>query len=101
MAPFRASRRDRGGGANSIDVLRPSLAAARETAERLRALPEVERVITLDSFVPEDQPKKLESIAQAAKALEPAFRTAVKPAPTDEEHVAALNRGVEALTRAL
>jgi len=55
----------------------------------------------LDSFIPDDQPKKLELIAQTAKTLEPALRAVVKPAPTDEETVTALNRGVEALTRAV
>ena len=101
IATYLDLRRDPAAGANAIDVLRPSLAAARQAAERLRALPEVERVITLDSFIPDDQPKKLELIAQTAKTLEPALRTAVKPAPTDEENITALNRGVESLTRAV
>jgi hopanoid biosynthesis associated RND transporter like protein HpnN len=101
IATYLDLRRDPAAGANAIDVLRPSLAAARQAAERLRALPEVERVITLDSFIPDDQPKKLELIAQTAKTLEPALRTPVKPAPTDEENITALNRGVESLTRAV
>ena len=101
IATYLDLRRDPAAGANAIDVLAPSLAAARQAAERLRALPEVERVVTLESFIPDDQPKKLELIAQTAKTLEPALRTVVKPAPTDEENIAALKRGVEALTRAV
>ena len=38
---------------NTIDVLRGNLAEASATAERLRSLPEVGRVLTLQSFVPE------------------------------------------------
>ena len=44
---------------NTIDVLKSDLAQASATAEELRQLPEVGRVLTLQSFVPEDQDAKL------------------------------------------
>ncbi|MEA2987380.1 MAG: uncharacterized protein QOG83_91 [Alphaproteobacteria bacterium] len=100
IATYLDLRKDPMAGANGIDVLKPSLAAARETAERLRKVPEVERVTTLDTFIPDDQEPKLAAIAQAAKALEPAFRATVRPAPTDAEAIAALNRGNDLLIRA-
>ncbi len=73
---------------------------ARETAERLSKLPEVERVMTLDSFIPDDQDKKLALIKQAApNARAGVQRGAAARPPTDEDNVAALNRGAEALTK--
>jgi hopanoid biosynthesis associated RND transporter like protein HpnN len=101
IATYLDLRRDPAAGANGIDVLTPSLPAAREVATRLSALPEVERVMTLESFIPSDQEKKLALIKQAAPKIEPALRAARRPAPTDEENIAALNRGAEALTRAV
>jgi uncharacterized protein len=50
---------------NTVDVLRSSVAQARVTAEKLRQLPEVGRVLTLQSFVPEDQDEKLALIEDA------------------------------------
>jgi hopanoid biosynthesis associated RND transporter like protein HpnN len=51
---------------NTIEVLRSNLAEAAVTAERLRALPEVGRVLTLQSFVPKDQEAKLALIEDAS-----------------------------------
>jgi hopanoid biosynthesis associated RND transporter like protein HpnN len=101
IATYLDLRRDPAAGASTIDVMAPSLAAARQSAERLRALPEVERVVMLDSFIPQDQPEKLEAIAKAAKTLEPVWRVNARPAPTDDEKIAALKRGADAVTRAI
>jgi hopanoid biosynthesis associated RND transporter like protein HpnN len=101
IATYLDLRRDPAAGANAIEVLAPSLMAGREVAERLRKLPEVERVIMLDSFIPEDQPQKLEAIGRAAKALDATWRIAVKAPPTDEEKITNLKRGADALTRAV
>src|SRR5690606_21528989 len=54
---------------NTIEVLAPSLAAADALAERLAALPEVSRAITLSSFIPGDQEEKLAVIQDAASLL--------------------------------
>jgi hopanoid biosynthesis associated RND transporter like protein HpnN len=54
----------------SVDVLAPSQAAADALAAKLKALPLVGDVITLSSFVPEDQQAKLPLIADAANILE-------------------------------
>ena len=100
IATYLDLRRDPTSGANAIDVLTSSLADARSVSEQLSKLPEVDHVVTLDSFIPADQQKKLELISQAARTLEPAFKAAPRPAPTDAEAVAALNRGYDALIRA-
>jgi uncharacterized protein len=51
---------------NTIEVLKSNLAEALPVAERLRQLPEVGRVLTLQSFVPEDQDAKLALIDDAS-----------------------------------
>jgi uncharacterized protein len=55
---------------NTIDVLKSDLAQASATAEELRQLPEVGRVLTLQSFVPEDQDAKLALIEDASFFLQ-------------------------------
>jgi hopanoid biosynthesis associated RND transporter like protein HpnN len=54
----------------SVDVLAPSEAAADALATKLAALPLTGQVITLSSFVPEDQAPKLAIIADAANILD-------------------------------
>ncbi len=91
---------DPAAGTNAVDVLAPSLAAARDNAERLAKLPQVSRAMTLDTFVPKDQPRKLTLIRGAAGALLPALTGPKAPAPTDAENIAALKSAQQALTRA-
>src|SRR5262249_42864636 len=55
---------------NTIDVLKSDLAQASATAEELRQLPQVGRVLTLQSFVPEDQDAKLALIEDASFFLQ-------------------------------
>ena len=100
VATFLELRSDPNTGANAIDVLTPNLEDARATADKLRKLPEVNNVMTLDFFVPSDQEQKLGYIRALAKALEPAFKAPQRPAPSDEDNVAAINRGIDALKKA-
>lgn len=101
IATYLDLRRDPMAGANAIDVLAPTLTAARETADRLSKLPQVDHVMTLDSFIPADQDKKLALIKAAAPKIETALNAARRPAATDEDNVAALNRGADALIKAV
>ena len=55
---------------NTIDVLKSDLAQASATAEKLRQLPEVGRVLTLESFVPKEQDAKLTLIEDASFFLQ-------------------------------
>ncbi len=76
---------------STIDVLAPSIADARKLAARLAALPEVAQVVTIESFVPEDQDQKLPIIERAAEAFAPILDpTRVRTPPTDADDVAAM-----------
>src|SRR5205823_12458105 len=85
IATYLDLRRDPATGASAIDVLAPSLPAAREIAARLSKVTEVERVMTIESFVPDDQETKLGFIRKAAAALGPVFAEPEHTAPTDAE----------------
>ena len=65
----------------TIDVLRPSLAAADALAARLGTLHLVDSVLTLSSFVPRDQEAKLAEIADAASILAATLAPGSAPAP--------------------
>jgi uncharacterized protein len=99
IATYLELRRDPAAGADAIDVVVPSLADARNHAERLSKLPEVERVMTLDTFIPADQEQKIAWIGEAAKAIEPLFDLPKRTPPTDVENVQALRRASDALIR--
>jgi hopanoid biosynthesis associated RND transporter like protein HpnN len=55
---------------NTLDVLRSNFSEASAVAERLRQVPEVGRVVTLQSFVPKDQDAKLALIEDASFFLQ-------------------------------
>lgn len=98
IATYLALRKDPNTGASAINVLTHSDADAKQIAARLEKLPEVLRVMSLDSFVPDDQPAKLKLIAQAAKDLGPALNPDdVDPPPTDQENIDSLKSSVAAL----
>jgi uncharacterized protein len=57
--------------APNIDLLLPNLTAAAALGDRLERLPEVRQVLSLASFVPDDQPEKLDAIEQMQLFLGP------------------------------
>ena len=76
---------------NTIDVLAPSPAAAEALATKLSGLPLVAQAITLSSFVPEDQDRKIALIADANGLLDSTLNPFdVKPPPGDAEIKASL-----------
>jgi hypothetical protein len=85
---------------NNVHALAPTLADADRMATKLSALPEVGRVTTLDTFIPADQPQKLEAIASAAQQLLPALTQTPAPPSTDANRVAALKRTASQLALA-
>jgi hopanoid biosynthesis associated RND transporter like protein HpnN len=100
IATYLDLRKDPNTGANAIDVLTTSEADAKAIEAKLEKLPEVARVMSLDSFVPEDQPAKLKMIAQGAKVLGPALNPdQIDAPPSDKENVEALNSTVDNLRR--
>jgi len=100
IATYLDLRRDPSIGANAINVLVPSTAAAAETSRRLKALPEVDRVMTIADFIPPDQPEKLAMITETAAVINPVLRAPARPKPTDADNVEALRRGSDSLTKA-
>ncbi len=98
IATYLDLRRDPATGTSAIDVLAPSLTAAREISERLSKLPEVSRVMTLASFVPTDQGPKLAAIQKAAAVLSPVLAKPPQAPPSDQDNVMALRTGADALT---
>lgn len=92
--------RDPNTNGNAVEVLAPSLAAAASTAAKLRELPQVARVLTLEAFVPDRQPEKLSLIRDAAGKLGPALEPQEAGAPpTDTEIVEALRDEAGRLTQ--
>jgi hypothetical protein len=95
IATFLDLRKDPNTGANAVNVMTNSEVDAKKIESRLGQVPEVLRVMSLDSFVPEDQPEKLKLIAQGAKVLNPAL----SPESVDEPPSDALNGSVESLRK--
>ncbi len=63
------------------EALLPSLEAVRAVTPRLSKLPLVQDVLSLDSFIPDDQPAKLAMIQDAASILGPTLATQPNPTP--------------------
>ncbi|GEP05091.1 MMPL family transporter [Methylobacterium oxalidis] len=83
---------------NIIDVLAPSVADVPETMKRLRALPSVAELVSIDTYVPRDQDQKLATIQETAELLEPVLNPGRKPPPpTDAENVKAIKEAATAL----
>jgi uncharacterized protein len=84
---------------NTIDILEPNLASASAMVEKLKPLPEVANVRTLESFVPKDQDEKLAIIDDAnfffANTLNP---DPIDPAPTPAQTLEAINKTAADLT---
>jgi hopanoid biosynthesis associated RND transporter like protein HpnN len=91
--------RDADTSPNTIDILEPNLAGASAMVEKLKPLPEVAKVRTLESFVPKDQDEKLAIIDDAnfffANTLNP---DPVNPAPTPAQTLEAINKTAADLT---
>ncbi|WP_043336741.1 MMPL family transporter [Belnapia moabensis] len=86
---------------NTLNVLAPSLEAAQPLAARLEALPEIARLMTLASFVPEDQPAKLALIQDAADLLSLTLAPpTIQPPPDDAATAAALRDLAAGLSKA-
>jgi hopanoid biosynthesis associated RND transporter like protein HpnN len=93
VATYLDVKKDPETAGRTIEVLTPSVADADALTARLSALPEVSRAMTLGSFVPEGQDKKIALIGQAAAELNETLNPKnekAPPAPTDQETVSSL-----------
>ncbi len=86
-------------GVNDVTVLSDA-AHAPAIAQRLAAVPEVGRVVTLANFIPDDQDTKLKAIANARAAIGPVLAQPAAPLASDGQRVAALRNAAMALTNA-
>ena len=76
---------------DTLDILEGNAPRASALAERLRQLPEVARVTTLQSFIPKDQDEKLAIIDDASFFLRNTLNPdQVEPKPTPADTLAAI-----------
>jgi hopanoid biosynthesis associated RND transporter like protein HpnN len=86
---------------STLNILLPSIAAADSLAKRLSRLPEVGRTMTVDSFVPDDQAKKLAIVSDADALLDPTINPfATKPPPSDADVAASFKTAAADLVTA-
>ena len=86
MAALNDLTRDPDRTPDTIDVLASDAATASTLSQRLGRLHEVRQVVSLDSFVPDDQPAKLTLIADASSLLDLTLNPFdVAPAPSDAD----------------
>lgn len=97
VATYLDLRRDPATGTSAINVMAKDQADAKKIEEKLSKVPEVGSTMSLDTFIPKDQPRKLELIAAARKVLDGALNPEkVDDAPSDQENVEALNSSSQA-----
>jgi hopanoid biosynthesis associated RND transporter like protein HpnN len=101
VVTYRELQNDPETGGTDAEIVTPSLEQADTTAKRLAALPEVSRILTLNSFIPADQDQKIAALKQALQRLGPALNPPRMLAPpTDQENITAIQNAAEGLSRA-
>ena len=86
---------------NTLEIIRPNLAAAARLAGTFRDDPTVYGVRTLSSFIPADQPAKIAAIADAANLMDFTLNpVAVAPPPSDGQVVDSLRLAATKLRQA-
>jgi hopanoid biosynthesis associated RND transporter like protein HpnN len=85
---------------NTLEVIRPTLAAADRLAAIFRTDPTVHAAHTLSSFIPGAQPEKIALVADAADLVDLTLNPLeISPPPTDAEVIDSLNRASAKLTQ--
>jgi hopanoid biosynthesis associated RND transporter like protein HpnN len=101
VVTYRQLRHDPETSGNDAELLAPSIEQADAKAKRLAALPEVSRVLTLNSFIPSDQDQKIAALKAASQRLGPALDPPRRePAPSDQDNVNAIKGAADELARA-
>ena len=100
IATYLDLRQDPNTGASAINVLTGSAKDAEVAASKLAKLPEVERVMSIGTFVPDGQEAKLALIKQTAERLSPALDAEPGPAPDAREAVEILGQTAATLETA-
>lgn len=98
VSTFLDIARDPDAGVYAVETLADSVAKSPELAAKFEALPLVRRVMTIETFVPDQQDDKLVLIADMASVLGPTLNPAkILPPPSAEDLRAALGRLAEQL----
>ena len=93
VVTYRQLQRNPETSANDAEMLAPSIEQADASAKRLAALPEVSRVLTLSSFIPDNQDRKIATLKAASQRLGSVLDPRKpQPAPSDQEVVAAIQK---------
>jgi hopanoid biosynthesis associated RND transporter like protein HpnN len=101
VVTYRQLQHDPETSGNDAEILAPSLDQANAIAKKLATLPEVSRVLTLDSFVPSDQSQKIADLKAASQRLGAVLSPRrPSPAPSDEDNVAAIRTAADDLSKA-
>jgi len=87
VATLNSLRGDPRIDANTAELIAPAADVA-TLSNKLSGLPEVARIRSLESFIPDDQGRKLSLLKTTASALNPALNARVQPTPTDAENIA-------------
>ena len=98
VSTLREMMRSQSSNYNSVSTLAPNIEAARPLAQRLAALPQVQSVMDLESFIPRDQDAKL-AIIRRADSLRQMLARPQQPTPSDAEVVQALQNVAALLTQ--
>ncbi|MFA5956574.1 MMPL family transporter [Hyphomicrobium sp.] len=86
VSTFNDLMRDPNTAPNTIEILAPNLAAAKTLAAKIDKLPEVDRTVTLASFVPDRQTEKLALIRDCYDLIGPTIEPdELAPAPSDAD----------------
>jgi hopanoid biosynthesis associated RND transporter like protein HpnN len=80
----------------SIDIISPNVNQARALAEKLRRLPTVSSVLTIESFVPAEQTAKLALVADASGILAPSLLPPTDLQPVTPAEIRTAARGAQA-----
>ena len=89
VSTLREMMRGQASNHNNISALAPDMEGARSLAKKLGALPQVQRVMTLESFIPGEQEAKL-TIIHTADPLKQMLTRPQQAAPSDAEIVQSL-----------
>ncbi|MGA8170447.1 MAG: MMPL family transporter [Methylocystis sp.] len=97
VATFLDLAKDPRTAPNTIEILAPTLQAARDIAGKMAALPQVDHVITVDTLLPADQDEKLPLIESAAARMRDVFAPKIKPTPSYAETIKSLGAAAKTL----
>ena len=100
VATLRDMMRAQDSSFNSISTLAPDMEAARPLAQRLAALPEVQRVVDLESFIPKNQDASL-AVIQKAESLKQLLDRPPQAPPSDAETVQSLQSASALIAQSL